>query len=357
MGKRPPSSPAPHRSRPNSTYTFPVGEDCLIELVRLAERLRAALGDPWPFQAAVADMILDDDVVRERSDRDRYARWGWSRQQYRDREADLLETMKNWLSAYGRLSPNPAENERNHGGTTEEPRRNPKSDDSAVKSHKENHGGTTREPRRNHPPYNNITTPTPTGGSGAPAREAVGESGGDHAAPVSPPAGVEDLPVAAVVLPDGTRRPDADSVVRVALQQQGWTPEQEPVLRLWVETHESKFPSQFDAREIRQLCATHGVERVADGIRWMGGEGYLKLSRLRAWLQQPAADGDLPERPETPASYGLLSYREMTARPRGFMQRCEMYRLAADPSGSVWGREIVPGATPIPETFAVQVAP
>lgn len=343
--EKPPTSPAPHRSRPNSTYTFPVGEDCLMELVRLAERLRGVCGDPWPFQAAVADMILDMDSGTERSEGDQYRRWGWTRGQYRARKGDLSSTMTNWLSAYGRLRRSESPEINNPATANEQPTGNPKTVEIDQKSESCNPATANEQPTNNHPPYNNYSTPTPTGGSGAPAREGAAESGGDH-------------PVGAVILPDGTRRPDADSVVRIALQQQGWTADQEPVLRLWVETHENKFPTSFDARELRDLIATHGVERVAAGIRWMGREGYLKLSRVGDWLVAGAIEQDAPtDRPLSPAAYGLLSYAEMTRRERGFMGRCEMYRLVSDPSGPIWGRERGSTAAPIPETFAMKVAP
>lgn len=86
------------------TRTIPV--DRLTDWVRLAERCRTDLGEPFSIEAAVVDLLLfqdsnDGDLPSQRSAAER---WGWGYKQVRNRWADLLTTVEDWKTSFGRNS-------------------------------------------------------------------------------------------------------------------------------------------------------------------------------------------------------------------------------------------------------------
>ena len=133
---------------PESSWTYPVGRECLDDHLRLARALRKATGEPFSFEAAAVDLYVDTDrggTPRAQSGDQGYTtRWGWSRAQVRERWQELLERVEGWRTAYGRLL---ADN--NHEETTEQPRNNHEIPESDENSNGDNHAITTEQPRSN----------------------------------------------------------------------------------------------------------------------------------------------------------------------------------------------------------------
>jgi len=86
----------------SSTYVFPVAEACHRDHLRYARELRDRCGIPYSFEAACVMYMLDQDAGRERGKRDYEKLWGWSEKTVRYRWGDILSTVHDWRTAYGR---------------------------------------------------------------------------------------------------------------------------------------------------------------------------------------------------------------------------------------------------------------
>src|SRR5687768_14106599 len=98
----------PHRMKPSgSTWTYPVPRECLGDHLRCAKHPLDRCGEPYSFEAAVVDLYLDTDrggELRPESGTGGYdKRWGWGRQQVRDRWEGLMSALIDWRTSYGRI--------------------------------------------------------------------------------------------------------------------------------------------------------------------------------------------------------------------------------------------------------------
>jgi hypothetical protein len=135
-----PKNPEPHRTHVRTTYCPPVGIDCLMDMLRMATKLRT-YGEPFSFEAACVSYMLDQDkgTIRAKTDYDR--QWGWSTQQRKTRWSDLLETVGNWTTFHGKKANRPA--------TAEQPTANREQVDSESESQSSNRPATAEQPTAN----------------------------------------------------------------------------------------------------------------------------------------------------------------------------------------------------------------
>jgi hypothetical protein len=86
------------------SWTYPVHADCLLDMLRSAAMLKEHIDEPYSFEAACVSYMLDTDRGAAKGEADYTRIWGWTRKQLRTRWEDILATVANWSSAYGRLA-------------------------------------------------------------------------------------------------------------------------------------------------------------------------------------------------------------------------------------------------------------
>jgi hypothetical protein len=155
-----PKSAEPHRTHVRTTYCPPVGIDCLMDMLRMATKLRT-YGEPFSFEAACVSYMLDQDkgTIKAKTDYDR--QWGWSKQQRRSRWLDLLETVGNWTTFHGKKA--------NPRATPEQPTSNPAPAGISSESQSSNPRATDQQP-----PSNLHTNQTQTTDSARPPKSPKG---------------------------------------------------------------------------------------------------------------------------------------------------------------------------------------